>query len=277
MPRHFSYLLLALSLTLASCKKDLDMTLLEKQLYEEVAFDAIIVEDAWEVTVIQDDVKRGVVVEYSAFLEEYLKVKRDGSELVVGFTNRLNLPSETVFRATVYVPTLQSLKATKASRMTLEGTFAVTGLLVDLDQASVLRGGSLMGDDAEILLDNASTVVDLSAEVTSCRISLDNTSVFKGRLQTQDHLDILMDDASRMTLYGDLSPKVTAHLTAASMLNMLAVEVADMEVHLNTASEASVKVTGDLTGTLNEASVLYYQGQPNIQLSCDATSNYYPL
>ena len=277
MPRHFSYLLLALSLTLASCKKDLDMTLLEKQLYEEVTFDAIIVEDAWEVTVIQDDVKRGVVVEYSAFLEEYLKVKRDGSELVVGFTNRLNLPSETVFRATVYVPTLQSLKATKASRMTLEGTFAVTGLLVDLDQASVLRGGSLMGDDAEILLDNASTVVDLSAEVTSCRISLDNTSVFKGRLQTQDHLDILMDDASRMTLYGDLSPKVTAHLTAASMLNMLAVEVADMEVHLNTASEASVKVTGDLTGTLNEASVLYYQGQPNIQLSCDATSNYYPL
>lgn len=277
MPRHFSYLLLALSLTLASCKKDLDMTLLEKQLYEEVAFDAIIVEDAWEVTVIQDDVKRGVVVEYSAFLEEYLKVKRDGSELVVGFTNRLNLPSETVFRATVYVPTLQSLKATKASRMTLEGTFAVTGLLVDLDQASVLRGGSLMGDDAEILLDNASTVVDLSAEITSCRISLDNTSVFKGRLQTQDHLDILMDDASRMTLYGDLSPKVTAHLTAASMLNMLAVEVADMEVHLNTASEANVKVTGDLTGTLNEASVLYYQGQPNIQLSCDATSNYYPL
>lgn len=277
MPRHFSYLLLALLLTLASCKKDLDMTLLEKQLYEEVAFDAIIVEDAWEVTVIQDDVKRGVVVEYSAFLEEYLKVKRDGSELVVGFTNRLNLPSETVFRATVYVPTLQSLKATKASRMTLEGTFAVTGLLVDLDQASVLRGGSLMGDDAEILLDNASTVVDLSAEVTSCRISLDNTSVFKGRLQTQDHLDILMDDASRMTLYGDLSPKVTAHLTAASMLNMLAVEVADMEVHLNTASEASVKVTRDLTGTLNEASVLYYQGQPNIQLSCDATSNYYPL
>lgn len=277
MPRHFSYLLLALSLTLASCKKDLDMTLLEKQLYEEVAFDAIIVEDAWEVTVIQDDVKRGVVVEYSAFLEEYLKVKRDGSELVVGFTNRLNLPSETVFRATVYVPTLQSLKATKASRMTLEGTFAVTGLLVDLDQASVLRGGSLMGDDAEILLDNASTVVDLSAEITSCRISLDNTSVFKGHLQTQDHLDILMDDASRMTLYGDLSPKVTAHLTAASMLNMLAVEVADMEVHLNTASEANVKVTGDLTGTLNEASVLYYQGQPNIQLSCDATSNYYPL
>ena len=70
MPRHFSYLLLALSLTLASCKKDLDMTLLEKQLYEEVTFDAIIVEDAWEVTVIQDDVKRGVVVEYSAFLEE---------------------------------------------------------------------------------------------------------------------------------------------------------------------------------------------------------------
>lgn len=271
------FLLLALSLTLASCNKDLDMTVLNKTLFEDVAFGAIAVEDAWEVTVIQDSLKRGVKIEYSAFLEEYLKVKQEGNELTIGFTNRLNIPSATVFRAMVYVPTLQSITLTEAAQLTLEGKFFAEQFHVTVDQASVIRGGTFIGQDAEIVLDNASTWVDLAAEVERCQVTTQNTSVFKGRILASGSLNLHLDNASRMTLYGDSAPQASASLTSASVLNMLSVEVEDLEIQLNKASEASVNVSGKLHGTLNEASVLYYQGHPDLDLDCDLTSSYRPL
>lgn len=252
------------------------MTVLTKTLEEDAVVDVINVEDAWEVTIVQDEHRRGVELEYSAFLEEYLMVHSDGSALEVGFKQRLNLPSATVKHATVYVPSLRELYLKEAVSAVIQGSFVGDRLLVELDDAATLCGGSFTGE-LQMALDGASVVGDFSAEGTKVNLSLEGASVFKGILTATEKLDIHVVDASRMTTYGGYAPLASVNVESASFLNMTQTEVGEMHINLSSAAEASVKATTLLEGSVKDASTLYFEGQPQLQLDSDESSSVHPL
>lgn len=271
------YSLVALCLLLlASCDKDLDMTIVQKTLFEETAFDELSIDDAWNVTIVQDVERSGVTLSYSAFLEPYIRAKREGTAFELGISERLNLPLNTVMEATIYVRSLKSLSLDDASFAVLEGDYSGATLKLSLNHGSVMRGMSFHGD-ADINLDHASTVVDYVGEGRVCQLHLDEGSVFKGILEVATSLDIELDNASRMTLYEGGAAAVVATLDNASFLNMLPLEAGDMEIEMDNASEASVNVSYHLKGRLHNISKLYYQGNPALDVECDLTSSYVPL
>ena len=261
---------------LVSCKEELDMNILQKPMYDGVVFDEVSVDDAWQVTIIQDNEKTGVMLEYSAFLEPYIKALNAGSRFELGFTRRLNLPFNTVMSATVYVPALKKLSLDDASSVNLEGEFPGQALEVVMDNAALLRGGSFAGD-ASLRLDNASTIVEFAVDGDHVQLQLDNASVFKGNLRAATLLQLEEDHASRATLYEGDSPKATLRLNNTSFLNMVPVRVEEMEAELDNASEASVNTVHQLNGTVNNVSKLFYEGTPALMVECDDTSLCQPL
>lgn len=265
-------------LMLPSCKdnKTLDMNVLTNTLYEDAFFDEIRMEDAWQVTIVQDSQRKGVELEYSAFLEDYLRIVREGSALDIAFTQRLNLPSQTVKNATVYVPSLRKLVLKEEASAELQGDFHGDKLEVTQKEKSKLRGGCYHGS-LMMELSDASMVVDFTTEGDSCVVLLEDASVFKGTLTATSHLDLQVKDESRFTTYGGNAPITIINMDNKAFLNMTQTVVGTMFVELSSASEANVHVVDRLQGSLRDASVLYYQGNPILQVDCDTTSHLYSL
>ena len=279
MNRRYLYLVLFFTgaLMLSSCRdKTLDMTVLTKTMYENVAFDEIYAEDAWQITIVQDSERQGVELEYSAFLEEYLQVMKSGSALNISFSQRLNLPAQTVKNAKVYVSSLEKLSLTEASMVELQGCFAGRSLVVNLGEASVLKGGFFTGN-LNMELDEASIVADFSAEGATCHLNLEEGSVFKGSLTAYELLEVEVSDASRMTTYGGSAPVANVALEEASFVNMTQTMTDEMYITMKSASEASVNVINRIDGTLQDASMLYLIGNPIMNLNCDDSSTISPL
>ena len=81
------FLLILGLLVLVGCRdKELDMNLTQKTLFEGATINEIVAKDAWDVAVIRDE-NTYVELEYSAFLEEYLKVQQEGTVFSIGFKN----------------------------------------------------------------------------------------------------------------------------------------------------------------------------------------------
>lgn len=263
-------------LMMSSCQEELDMTVLNKTLYGNATFTEIEAEDAWNVTVIQDNQRKGVELEYSAFLEEYIKVVNEGSKLSIGFSQRLNLPANTVKNITVYVQSLSSIVLEEAVSMNLQGVFSSPAISVELTEASTLRGGSFNGN-LELEMDEASTVVDFIAEGEVLKLELDDASVFKGTLTALSRLEIDVENTSRLTTYAGSAPAADVHVKDAGFINMLQTHVTTMSLTVKNASEANVNVSDRIEGAVQGASVVYYQGLPVIALDCDETSSISPL
>ena len=101
--QRIKYLAVFVVLLMAGCRdKDLDMTVLNKSLFDGADFTEIVLNDSWNVTIVQDDEKTGIDLEYSAFLEDYLDVKQEKKNLSIAFTHRLNLPYNTVMNAVIH-------------------------------------------------------------------------------------------------------------------------------------------------------------------------------
>ena len=268
-----------LAMAFIGCReKDLDMTLVQKTLFEGTTMNEITAEDAWNITIVQDNESSFVELEYSAFLEEYLQVGKEDSELKIGLTRGLKLPSNTVMNATIHTASVQKIQLSDAVNATIEGQFPESSLTMELDDASTCKGGNFSGR-AEVKLNDASTLVDCYFHGHSCDIALDDASVFKGWC-SNDKLIVKLNGASRMTTYGVFASQANVEVAGASFLNMLETVVGEtMIIMVKEASEASVTVQrpGTLEGFVVDASVLYYQGNPIINVGCDATSTLRPL
>lgn len=266
-----------IGLMLAGCReKDLDMTVLHKTLYEDVAISVIAAEDAWNVTVVQDAEKSYVELEYSAFLEEYLRVVKEGSELKIGFNTYLNLPANTVNNAIIHTASVQKLDFSEAVTVLLVGDFSTEVIEMELDDAVTCKGGSF-GGVARLKLNDASTMVDFCFNGTTCSMELDDGSVFKGILTATESMSIHLEDASRMTTYGGTTPEANVEVSQVSHLNMVKTAVTNMHINVSEASEAVVNVSGTLEGKVTGVSKLYYQGNPIINVDCDDLSTIEPL
>ena len=231
-------LILCVALCFAtSCKKEVDMTLVQKTVLENADIHQIEVSDAWEVTVVADS-RSYVELTYSAYLEPGLDVKMEGTKLEIGFTGNVYPVINSVFRATIHTMQLEKLEADDASKVQCSGDFTGLALEVELSDAS---------------------------------------NCFNGQIEASDRFEVELEDASRFVNKGGETAVARIKAHDASRLNMVETRVGEMNVDLSSASEATVWATNVIDGALTAASTLYYKGNPQIQVNCSEDSEIIPL
>jgi hypothetical protein len=270
-------LILCVALCFAtSCKKGVDMTLVQKTILENANIRQIEVSDAWEVTVVADS-NTYVELEYSAYLENSLKTRMEGTKLEIGFSGYVYHEINSVFRATVHTPQIEIVEADDAAQVQCKGEFAGQHIKIALNDASRCNGLVFSGESCEITLESASVMTGFRFVGNSCSAELKDASQCNSEIAASESIQIQLGDGSRFVNKGGTTEQANIHLDSASLLNMVETEVKTMEVELTGESEATVHVTEMLRGTLTDASTLYYKGHPQTNIDCSEDSQLIPF
>lgn len=272
-------LLLCVALCFAtSCKKEVDMTLVQKTVLENVDIRGIEVGDAWQVNVVADS-NTYVELEFSAYLEPYLKAKMVGNQLEIGFAGNVRPVINSEFRATVHTNKIEKIEAEEASQLSFTGQFSATSdsLTVRLGDASVCSGLDYSGHECKVVIEDASQFLGFHLTSTNAEVKVSDASTCKGTFDASFHLVANLSGASRLITFGGAAPYGMIKLQDGSLLNMVQTEVGEMHVDLSGASEATVNVNDHMEGTLTEASTLYYKGHPQINVDCSDDSQLIPF
>lgn len=275
--RSFTFLIIMGLVVFCGCRpEDLDMTPMQQTLFQDEVIREITANDAWELTIIQDDTVQYVELNYSAFLESYVMARKEGDRLTIGFNQSVRVPSGATFNAVIHLKSLSKLALNDAALARLEGDFESPALVLELEDAAACSGGSFTGN-LDAGLSDASIVAEMSFNGAKCHIVLEDASVFKGDLFASERVEIEASDASRLAAYSGATPFAVVELEDASSLNTVPMEITDMQVVLKDASEAFVNVAHSISGILRSASQLYYTGDPDRDLDCDDSSSVAPL
>lgn len=263
---------------LASCKKDeLDMTVLQKTVLENSDFTCIKAERSWQIEIVQDE-KCFVELEYSAYLESYLKCTVTEGVLEIGFTVSDNLVSGTVNKAKIHIVDFESLELTGACKVSVNGSFGKSFSAL-LDKESSCVGGTFLSG-GDISLKGASSMKDYSGE-GPFEITMDEDSHFVGNLSfpnAESQFSVTANNHSTFVNQSDCSVEnAEIQVTDNSLINMALTEIkASAKVEIESNSEATIKVKNgaNLMGKVVEKSTLYYYGNPIFapDFVCDTTS-----
>lgn len=268
-------LVLCVALCFATaCKKEVDTTLVQKTVFESADIRQIEANNGWQVTVVADSCTY-VELAYSAYLESYLSVKIEDTRLILDFPKWENT-SSIVFQATVHLRQLEAIDAKGTSTVTFTGSYEGDRLYVNLSEASVCNGLTFTGDNCEIEMSMSSKLLDFQFDGAICTASLQRSSHFNGRIHATEQLDVELN-ASRFINRGGETARADIELHDGSLLNMVETQVNRLYAELSEASEATVWVTEYLKATLNDASTLYYKGNPLKNLACHDNSEVLPL
>lgn len=264
-----------------ACKKEVDMTVMQKTLFENADIRQIEVSDAWQVTIVADTVTF-VQVEYSAYLDNYLKTKIEGTKLEIGFTGNVYPAINSVYRATVHtnhITLFEKLEAKEAAQVKCEGVFTYKGqqLELHLSDAAQCDGLIFLGGSCEIKMESASLLTGFQFVGNTAKAILEDASQFNGQIQVDDSLQVELNDASRFVNKSGTTQQALIKLQNSSLLNIAETEVQSMNVDLSSGSEATVQITGQMEGSLIEASTLFYKGHPQIQVDCSDDSQLIPF
>ena len=267
-------LILCIAFSFASCKKDVDMTLVQKTVLENADIRQIKAFDAWEVTVVADS-NTYVELEYSAYLENKVNVKMQGTQLEIGFTGSTYPVFNSVFRAVVHTNTIESIEAEDAAELFFVGHFSATSdtLYVDLEDASVCSGLDYSGHIIAISIADDSDFLDFHLSGYNCEAKVLDASTCKGVYDMSFHLVATLSDASQFITFGGSAPYGMITLRGASVLNAVQTEFREMHVDLSDASEATVDVSERIEGSVKAASTLYYKGHPQMEVECSEDSH----
>lgn len=270
-------LILCVALCFAtSCKKDVDMTLVQKTIFENTDIRQVEIEDAWQVTLVADS-NTFVELEYSAYLENNLKVTMEDTKLKIGFTGSTYPVINSVFRATIHAQQIEELDIDDAAQVQCNGAFAGQQITVSLNDASKCNGLVFSGESCKIDMESASVMTGFQFVGRSCTVVMEDASQCNSEIAASETAEIYLADASRFINKGGTTDHASIHLSDASLLNMAETEVREMEVELESASEATVYVTELLSGTLKEVSTLYYKGNPQKDVDCSIGSRLIPF
>lgn len=263
-----------------SCKKEVDMTLVQKTVLENNTLQLIHVDDAWKVTVVYDSLKSYVELEYSAYLENYVSVKETNNWLDIGFTGKVYPEVGSVFKAIVHTQKKDylSIRAENACVITMEGLFELEdGINMELHNGSVCNGLALTSQLCDITLTYDSHIYGVNFNGANCTVYATKRSSCKGYFNVEQSFTTDVVISSQLIVFGGSMPSASIEVKEASTINMVQAEVEDMSVHLDGASEATVNVTETLSGFLLSASTLYYKGHPQINVDCSDDSQLIPF
>lgn len=262
----------------SSCKKEADMTLMQKTVFQNADIRQIEVSDAWQVTVVSDSITF-VELSYSAYLEPYLKAKMEGTQLEIGFAGNVRPLFNSTFRATIHTNKIDRVEAEDASKLSFSGSFTASNdtLSVNLDKSSVCTGLSYSGSECMVVLKDASLFLGFHLTSTNVEVRASKASTCKGNFNVRHQLVANLDGASQLISFGGTASKGTVKLQGSSLLNIVQTEVGELQVDLSGASEATVNVSNSLKGRLSDASTLYYKGHPQLDIDSSEDSRVIPF
>ncbi len=270
-------LLLCVALCFAtSCKKEVDMTLVQKTVLENTDIRQIEVNDAWEVTIVADS-RTFVELEYSAYLEEGVRAIMEGTQLEIGFTSNVYPVVNSVFRATVHTMQLEKLEAGDASKVQCNGDFTGHALEVELSDASNCNGLVFSGESCHINMEDASLLTSFHFVGSRCNAELESASQFNGQIEASDRFEVELEEASRFVNKGGETVMAQIKVHDASLLNMVETKVDEMHIDIKNTSEATIQVTELMEGLIQDASTVYYKGHPQLQVNCSEDSQLRPI
>lgn len=272
-------ILCAVTCCFTACKKDVDMTLKQKTVYEDTDISLFHVDDAWDVTFVYDGLNSYVELEYSAYLEKYVSVWDTNGWLNIGFKGSVYKQPESVFKAKVHTSEKEHLyiMADDASVITMEGRFELEDMNIDLRNASVCNGFEITSQLCGINLTDGSQMYGVNFNGTNCTVYAHKESSCKGYFNVEQSFTTGVGISSQLIVFGGSMPSASIEVKEASTINMAEVEIKDMSVYLDGASEATVNVTETLSGFLLSRSTLYYKGHPQIDVNCSEDSQIIPL
>jgi len=262
-----------------SCKKDVDMTLKQKTVYENTDISLFYVDDAWDVTFVYDSLNSYVELEYSAYLEEYVSVWDTNGWLNIEFKGAVYKQPGSVFKAKVHTSEREHLyiKVNNASVITMEGLFELEDVNIELHNGSVCNGFAVTSQSCGIDLTYGSQMYGVNFNGTNCSVYAHKGSSCKGYFNVEESFTTGVGISSQLIVFGGSMPSASIEVKDAGTINMVQAEVKDMSVYLDGASEATVNVTETLSGFLLSASTLYYKGNPQINVDCSDDSQMIPL
>ena len=273
-------LILCVALCFAtSCQKEVDMTLVQKTVFEDADIHLINVDDGWEVTFVYDSLKSFVELEYSAYLEEYVSVKETNEWLTIGFNNKINPLSGSVYKATVHISQKEHLylRADNASIITFDGVFEVEDMNIELLNASICNSLEVTSQSCGIDLTYGSQMYGVNFNGTNCSVYAHKGSYCKGYFNVEQSFTSGVGISSQLIVFGGSMPSASIEVKDEGIINMVQAEVKDMYVYLDGASEATIHVTETLSGFLLSGSTVYYKGHPQIDVNCSEDSLLIPF
>lgn len=244
----FFILFLVLSIMfIFSCKKK-DYTIKQATYFSGSILKGISVSGPWNVKIIQDSVKNYMVIEYSAYVEDYFSVSMDNYNYTYLSLNDFPYNEDNfVLEATIYVTSLEKIDISTASKVTILGSYYSYNTDINISHSSQLTTSK-------------TTIFN----VNMCDINISGSSNFNGTIHVQDVLNLDISSASEFTNGISLISNATIFADGASKLNMLNTEINFLNVELTNASKGYVFVSDELTYKLTKASQLFYQGSPNL-------------
>lgn len=262
----------------ASCKKEVDMTLMQKTVLENADIQQIKVSDAWEVTIVADS-NTYVELEYSAYLEEHLSVNEANNLLTISFKDKVYPEMGSVYKAKVHTSQIGRIEVSEASEMVFEGEFTSPSdtLNIEVKDGSRCSGLNISCKYSVITINDGSKWVGFQISGTNHEVTVDNASFCKGGFETRFHFVASLRDDSQLITFGGTAPYGMIRLQNNCLLNMAQTEIEELHVDLSGVSEATVNVANQMTGVLTEASTLYYLGQAQIDVECSDDSQLIPL
>ena len=252
------------------------MTLVQKTIFENASITQIKATDAWRVTVIADT-STYVELDYSAYLEESLKVQMEGNKLQIGFQDHTYPVIGSAYRATVHVAQIEKLDADDAAKVQCEGEFTGDDLVIELSDAAQCSGLVFTGRNCNIKMEDASVFTGFQFAGNTCKAELEDASQFNGEIKVTEQLDVELDDASRFVNKGGETALANIKVHDASRLNIVETLVNEMHVDITDGSEATVWVDGLLEGWVKNLSTLYYKGHPQLEVECGDGSFLRPI
>ena len=270
---------------MASCKKDLDMTVLQKTVLENTDFTCIKADRAWQIEIVQDE-KCFVELEYSAYLEPHLKcevkenqIPMSGNVLEIGFTASGNLASGSVNKAKVHLVDFESLELKGACSADISGSFSKQ-FLAALDEGSVCVGGNFLSSSV-VELKGASSMKDFSGE-GSFVIALEDDSHFVGKLkfpQPESNFTVSATKNSSFVNQENSEIEIAEIFSSENSLVNFSQTIINqiVNVNLSESSEAMLRFRDGVcvNGALSGYSTLYHYGNAVFapDFVCDTTSS----
>lgn len=271
-----SILILCVTLCFVTSCKKVDMTLVQKTVFENASITQIKASDAWHVTMVADT-STYVELDYSAYLEESLRVQMEGNELQIGFKDHTYPVIGSAYRATVHVAHIEKIEADDAAKVQCDGEYTGDNLLIKLSDAAQCNNLVFTGQTCDIKMEDASVFTGFQFDGSSCKAELADASQFNGVIKVTEQLDVELDDASRFVNKGGETALANIIVRDASHLNIVETLVNEMHVEITDGSEATVWVDGLLEGWVRDASTLYYKGHPQLQVDCGDGSFIRPI
>ncbi len=276
--KHLLILFVALCFA-TSCKKEVDMTLVQKTCYENNGISMFHIDDGWEVTFVYDSLKSFVELEYSAYLEEYVSVWDTNGWLNIGFKEAFYKQPGSVYKAKVHTSEREHLyiKVNNASIINMEGLFELEDITFELLNASICNSFKVTSQSCGIELTSGSQLYGVDFHGTNCTVYAHKGSSCKGYFDVEQSFTTGVGISSQLIVLGGSMTSASISVKEESIINMVQAEVKDMNVYLDGNSEATVNVTETLSGFLLSASTLYYKGHPQIDVDCSEDSQLIPF